>query len=229
MNTTADQPATKTSKSKKTYDAVRTKEMILDAAEELFAEQGYSAARIDAIAKASGYNKSLIYQYYQDKLGLYTEVVKRADQRSEQMLGDVLESMMDDELLRNADRMKHFLEALIGKSYQYLLDNPRFLKIYAWEAAEGWRTWNQITYQPDDTTTFNELARKAQENGVLRAELDPFYFPIFIMHNVIHSVLSIQRFNAKANIPNDEQSVEHTKQQIARFVINGLLAPSHLR
>ncbi|MGO4185995.1 TetR/AcrR family transcriptional regulator, partial [Paenibacillus sp. TAF43_2] len=62
---------------KRTYDAARSKEIILDAAEQLFAEQGYSAARIDAIASEAGYNKSLIYQYFHDKLGLYTEVVKR--------------------------------------------------------------------------------------------------------------------------------------------------------
>ncbi|NRS50047.1 helix-turn-helix domain-containing protein [Brevibacillus sp. HB2.2] len=46
--------------------------MILIAAEELFAEHGFSATRIDTIASVAGYIKSLIYQYYQDKLGLYS-------------------------------------------------------------------------------------------------------------------------------------------------------------
>jgi AcrR family transcriptional regulator len=36
-------------------------------------------ARIDAIAKASGYNSSLILHYFGDKLGLYARAVKRAD------------------------------------------------------------------------------------------------------------------------------------------------------
>src|SRR5579883_2677374 len=63
----------------RTHDAEGAKEAILNAAEEVFAEHGFDGARIDAIAAKAGYNKSLIFQYFGDKLNLYAEITKRAD------------------------------------------------------------------------------------------------------------------------------------------------------
>ncbi len=51
-------------------DAEVARKAILDAAEEIFAQEGFDGARIDAIAEASGYNKSLIFHYFEDKLRL---------------------------------------------------------------------------------------------------------------------------------------------------------------
>ncbi len=48
---------------------------ILDAAMSVFAEEGYSGARVDEIAKRSGLNKAMIYYRIGDKLALYTEVI----------------------------------------------------------------------------------------------------------------------------------------------------------
>ncbi len=45
------------------HDAEKTRETILDTAEAAFAEHGFDGARIDAIARASGYNISLLFQY----------------------------------------------------------------------------------------------------------------------------------------------------------------------
>ena len=60
------------------HDAEGARRAILNAAEEVFAQHGFDGARIDAIAAAAGYNKSLIFQYFGDKLNLYAEVIKRA-------------------------------------------------------------------------------------------------------------------------------------------------------
>ena len=49
-------------------DAEVARGAILDAAEEIFAREGFDGARVDAIAEASGYNKSLIFHYFEDKL-----------------------------------------------------------------------------------------------------------------------------------------------------------------
>lgn len=227
MNDTSG-PSTRT---KKTYDAAKTRETILDAAEQIFAEQGYSAARVDAIAKASGYNKSLIYQYFHDKIGLYTEVVKRADQLGDRVLGEVIGQLqMDDSLTTDATKFKRYVDTIVKHSYQFMLDHPRFMKIFAWEAAEQWKTWNQITYRPDDISYFLEIARKAKQSGLLRSDLDPLFFPLFLMNNVFFATLSMSRFksNGLESEFNAEQDVEQAKVQIASFVISGIMHPSHL-
>ncbi|PWV99757.1 TetR family transcriptional regulator [Paenibacillus cellulosilyticus] len=221
-------------KSKKTYDAARTRELILDAAEQIFAEQGFSAARIDAIASASGYNKSLIYQYFTDKLGLYMEVVKRADQLGDQMLADVSGDLLNDEqLTKDAGKFRLFLETVVRSTYDFLVQNPRFLKIYSWEAAEGWKTWNQIAYRPDDITQFYNLAKQAKESGLIRVDLDPYYLPILLLSNVGFSMQHFARFNIDMTGDIDGESgmggnSVYAREQLVKFVVYGLMEPSLL-
>lgn len=220
-----------TERKKRTYDAARTKTIILDAAEELFAEHGYSATRIDAIADAAGYNKSLIYQYFKDKLGLYTEVVKRADlfgnQMSEERIGDLL---MDETTASDPDKFRRLLEQVIGFSYQLLMDNPRYLKIFAWEAAENWKTWKKIAYNPeDDFPRLYELTLAAKKNGIVRRDLEPMMVPMILMNTVIPFLQSFRRFDEV--FPDElmrRLSQEQFKEQIEKFVIYGVMEPSVL-
>ena len=45
----------------------KTRQKILDAAERLFADQGFDATSVESIAAAAGVNKALIYYYFKDK------------------------------------------------------------------------------------------------------------------------------------------------------------------
>lgn len=207
------------------YDAARTKEIILDVAEEAFAELGYSAARIDEIAKASGYNKSLIYQYFGDKLSLYTEVIKRADRLGDETMGRLFMDLLSDEsLTSDAAKFRTFLEMTIREMYRFLNNHPRYRRIHFWEAAEEWKTWNQITYQPDDITQFIELAKAAQRNGIIRKDFDPSMLKIFITIVTITSIQSISRYGDILGMKNSEQLLD----QITKFVVHGVLEPSLL-
>ena len=53
-------------------DATGARTALLEAAEAIFAEHGFAGARVDAIAAAAGYNKSLLFHYFGDKLQLYS-------------------------------------------------------------------------------------------------------------------------------------------------------------
>ena len=215
---------------RKTYDAARTKEMILDAAEEMFAEHGYSATRVDAIASLAGYNKSLIYQYFQDKLGLYTGVIKRADQLGntvfEGLLGD---SLADSATTSDPSKFRHMLGDVIRNSFQFLLNHPRYLKIYLWEAAEEWRVWKSIAYSPDDFILFRRIAESAKENGLLRKDIEPIMVPIVLTNLVIPFVQSYSRLSEM--MPDKIQSkisLEQYKEQLVLIVVYGLMEPSLL-
>src|SRR5919108_6177181 len=74
-------------------NAEAARAVILQAAEDVFSETGFAGARIDEIAEKSGYNKSLIFQYFGDKQGLYRTVIRRfktdVDQVGEQMLASI--------------------------------------------------------------------------------------------------------------------------------------------
>ncbi|WP_263576135.1 hypothetical protein [Paenibacillus terricola] len=164
------------------------------------------------------------------------EVVKRADQLGDQMLADVSGDLLNDErLTKDAGKFRLFLETVVRSTYDFLVQNPRFLKIYSWEAAEGWRTWNQISYRPDDITQLLNLAKQAKENGLLRAGLDPYYLPILLLSNVGFSMQHFSRFNI--DVTGDGQldgesgaggNSMHAREQLVQFVVYGIMEPSLL-
>lgn len=56
----------------------RTREAILDAAEEIFRSRGYEAARVEEIAERADMSVGSIYQHFDGKRGLYLTLVERA-------------------------------------------------------------------------------------------------------------------------------------------------------
>ncbi|MFD9424337.1 MULTISPECIES: TetR/AcrR family transcriptional regulator [unclassified Streptomyces] len=56
-------------------DAAATRERLLDAARDLFAERGYQRATVRAIAERAGVNQALLFRYFGSKQALLTEVV----------------------------------------------------------------------------------------------------------------------------------------------------------
>jgi AcrR family transcriptional regulator len=59
-------------------DADRTRAEILDVATRVFADQGYSGARVDEIAARTSTTKRMLYYYFGSKEGLYLAVLERA-------------------------------------------------------------------------------------------------------------------------------------------------------
>lgn len=53
-----------------------SRDQILDAAEWLFAEQGYARTTIKQIGRAAGVNSALLYYYFTDKEELYQEALR---------------------------------------------------------------------------------------------------------------------------------------------------------
>lgn len=55
----------------------RTKERLLDAAEEVFAREGYAAASVEQIAELAEYSKGAIYSNFESKEALFLELLER--------------------------------------------------------------------------------------------------------------------------------------------------------
>src|SRR5437588_1622252 len=95
------------------YDAQRTRETILSAAEAVFAEHGFDGTSVDAIASRAGYNKSLLFQYFGDKLGLYSQVLRRADREMGELMNRTFAPMVlrlaDERVVLQAEEFRAFL------------------------------------------------------------------------------------------------------------------------
>jgi len=209
------------------HDAEGAREAILNAAEEVFAEHGFDGARIDAIAEVAGYNKSLIFHYYDDKLGLYSAVLKRIDQQASVLQATILEPLLADErLTSDASKFRTFLRAVIRLIFDFLVEHPRILRMLAWEGAEGWQTMRKIASQfsSDDVQMFRRLLGKAQEAEFIRAGTDPY-----MMFTIAYSTcLSYLTFTPMLEIAFEEDlsspdALKRAREMIADFVIEGIM------
>ena len=212
------------------HDAEGAREAILNAAEEVFAEHGFDGARIDAIAEVAGYNKSLIFHYYDDKLGLYTAVLMRIDQQGGELQARLLEPLLADEhLTSDASKFRTFLRAVMRLIFDFLVENPRILRMLAWEGAEGWQIMRKIASQfnSDDVKLFRRLLEKAQEAGLLRAGRDP-YMMFTIAYATCLSYLTFsplleQAFEEDLLSPD---ALERAREMIVEFVVRGMMDDS---
>jgi AcrR family transcriptional regulator len=212
------------------HDAEATREAILNAAEEVFAQHGFDGARIDAIAEKAGYNKSLIFQYFDDKLGLYAAVVGRADEQTRVMQDQALMTLRKQGVPLSPEQIKNMLRDYVGWYFDYLVEHPRVMRIFNWELAEGWQTFSKIMTQRDfdDVDQFAPILQKFQEAGLLHSKIDPlvqFSSALFMSH-VYLGILPLY----KVLIPDADLSsptaLKSAREFIIEFVVNGfLIAP----
>jgi len=212
----------------RTHDAEGAREAILDAAEAVFAEHGFDGARVDAIAAAAHYNKSLIFQYFGDKLGLYNAVIRRADDQTREMQIQVIGSLLDDEVIFDAHKVRTLLETFLGAYFDYLVEHPRIARIYVWEMAEGWQTYAKILSQRDyeDVEQFGPLLLKLQNAGMMRSGINPmmqimlvfFLGPVYLaLVPMAHIMLPGTDFSSPA-------ALAAARQYITDFIVRGIMA-----
>jgi TetR/AcrR family transcriptional regulator len=212
---------------RRVYDAENSREALLYAAEEVFAREGFDGARIDAIAAASGYNKSLIFHYFEDKVGLYIAVIRRLKEGSEDLQVHILApSLESDAILHDARKFRTFLEGMIGASFDFLQAHPNFLRILSWEAAEQWKTFSQIVTRLDLPVTkrLQQFFLQAQRNGILRSDIDPAMVIVLTLSMCQSYLTSLPRYEVvlDQNLSSPE-AFARAREQIVRFVVHGMM------
>jgi AcrR family transcriptional regulator len=76
-------------------DLAGTRDLILKAAEEVFAEKGYTGARVAEIAKRAGMDKRLIFYYFSTKQGLYANILEDFFEKAEPVFDEFLRRRKD--------------------------------------------------------------------------------------------------------------------------------------
>ena len=138
---------------------------IADAAFEAFAENGYSATRVDDVAKRAGVSKGLTYLYYKTKEDLFKAVVKNVVVRRVDALVDTIESseLSAEEFLRGP--MLSFMKKVPGSPIAVVI---RLL------ISEGRRHPDLVDYYYENVVSKGLGAiRQFVARGVERGELKP--------------------------------------------------------
>jgi TetR/AcrR family transcriptional regulator len=219
-------------RSAKERDPDGTRQAILTAAEEEFAQKGFSGARIDEIAARAGYNKSLIFHYFENKLGLYQAVIGGAKGNVEQQFYAILLSSLASPEPLNAGQVASFIRQGIAESFDFLIERPTLRRILAWEAAEGWIIYRSLpTIQENVQQKLQTVAaflQRAQVEGYLRPDLDP----ILLITNTLGMALiylnSLPRYEAV--FPQVDFSsaaaLARARTQLIRLVLHGAMTPT---
>jgi TetR/AcrR family transcriptional regulator len=210
------------------HDAEGAREAILNAAEEVFAEHGFDGARVDAIAKVAGYNKSLIFQYYGDKLHLYEAVVRRADAEMSGVQSQLYTSLLEEDIVTNAHKFKTLLRTAIGSFFDYMVAHPRFMRIMTWEMAEGWHTFAQIFSERDveDVHQFRHLLERAQDEGLLRPGIDSMIQILMTTYFFCMCYLAcipLYRMVLPGEDVSSPAALERAREYIVDFVMRGMV------
>ncbi|HUI88240.1 MAG TPA: TetR/AcrR family transcriptional regulator [Anaerolineales bacterium] len=208
------------------HDAEGAREAILNAGEEVFAEHGFDGARIDAIAKVSGYNKSLIFQYFGDKLGLYAAVIRRSDEQMRGWQEEALTRLRADSAV-DFNQIKELLCKYVSLYFDYLVEHPRILRIYNWELAEGWQTFSKVLSERDfqDIDDFAPVFSKFQAAGLMRLDPDPllqYTTALFTVSTYLAILPFYQIFLPKTDLDSPAMLAQG-RDFLIEFITNGLL------
>ena len=110
-----------------------TRDLLLDAAEEVFSRRGFEGASLEEIADTAGYTRGAIYKHFGDKATLFVETNKRFNERFLQGFLDLLDPATPIEDLDLAEVAKRWhdlqsrdpLTVALGTEFTlYVLRNP---------------------------------------------------------------------------------------------------------
>jgi AcrR family transcriptional regulator len=159
----------------RTRDAERTRQEILRAAMDEFAESGLGGARIDGIAERAGVNKRLIYYYFGAKDELFLAVL-------EQTYADIREAerALHLETADPADAVRR----LVAFTWKHYLAHPEFLTLLNSENLHRARHLKQSSRIREMNSpliqTLGEVLERGRRDGVFRGGVDALQLYISI-------------------------------------------------
>ena len=165
-------------------EAANTQDAILDAAERLFARQGYAATTIKQIGKEAAVNSALLYYYYENKETLYRAMLQR-------ILGQLLARGADaiERATTHADRIRAFVRMQV----RVLADHPHFPQLFVREMVDHQASHAEEAITNTAAGAFKRLCaviEAGQRDGAFRRTFDPRFAAISIIAQIAYFVIA---------------------------------------
>jgi TetR/AcrR family transcriptional regulator len=147
----------------KPRDAERSRRAILEAAEQLFARQGYDAASLAGIGEAAGVSRGTPSYFFGSKEDLYQAVLERMYEERTAALEPVFAPLVDWAQAAPTTPLRPVLTRSVAGYLRFLHDRPTYVDIIEREALAGGerlrRVKRQSTVMED---AFGALRRRAR-------------------------------------------------------------------
>jgi AcrR family transcriptional regulator len=148
--------------------AVPTRNRILQAAIDEFADKGFAGGRVDAICAAANVNIRMVYHYFGDKAGLYIAVL-------EHVLGELRQEELKLDIGRTSP-MDAILQ-LFDFTYEHFAAHPRLISLLSGENLLKAEFLKRSSRTPVISSPVLRLVRQilqaGEADGSLRGGLDP--------------------------------------------------------
>jgi AcrR family transcriptional regulator len=161
-----------------------TRAAILDAAEELFARQGFRTTTIKQIAARAGINSALLYYYFANKETLYRETLRR--------LVETLAERASAEL-GDAETPEDGVRQLVKSQAAFLLAHPLAPRLIARELIEhGGRHADGLVpvVAAGPFARLCQLVERGQREGRFRRDVDPRFAALSTVAQVAYFALA---------------------------------------
>jgi len=191
-----------------------TRERIVAAALEVFAENGFDGSTTRDIAARAGVNLGLIKYYFDSKLKLWQAAVDRAFSDLRTALAQIDREAVLDESSRTRELVRGYV--------RFVAHNPEFVRIMH---DEGKRRGPRMRWLADHHVrplydAIKDLLRGAQQRGMLPPRIDPVHL-MYILAGAaglfFHQAEEVRRLSALD--PADEKVIEAHADAVARILL----------
>ena len=200
-------------------NATVTKANILKAAEEEFSQKGIYGARIEEIAKKSGSNKRMIYEYYGNKEELYTVVLENAYKR----LGE-----KEEILLENVTDCKKAIEDILRMYYDFLKNDESFVNLIMWEnlnKAEYMKNSGKLQSVKNPLIeSLHKILEKGKEDGVFRNDIDEEQIAVLLITISFSYFSNVHTLSHLMNVDFSEENMMENRVNMVVEMVNNYIS-----
>ncbi|MBP1856881.1 TetR/AcrR family transcriptional regulator [Rhizobium herbae] len=159
----------------KSRDAIATRAQILEVATAEFAAKGLGGARVDTIAERAGFNKRMLYHYFESKENLFQAVIETAYMKIWQAEATLeLNHMPPEQALRR----------LVVFTWDYYIAHPEFITLLNSENLHQAKHFKRSQIIQDQARQSRDLVRqildRGVEEGIFRSGIDSIQLNITI-------------------------------------------------
>jgi TetR/AcrR family transcriptional regulator len=154
--------------SPKIRDAERSRELLLDAAEALFCEQGYDGVSLSEIAAAAGLSRGTPNYFFGSKEQLYESVLERVFADRQAATAEAIRPVVVwCEMGGDRGGLRKALAAGMEGYMTFLLRRPAFTRFITWEELSGGRRLQEADRKSTALSdAFSRVRSIARERGL---------------------------------------------------------------
>lgn len=190
---------------------------ILLAAEELFAEQGFSAVSINAIAQRAGISKANIFHHFENKDALYLAVLRNASQQMSALIAE-----LDSGEGNASEQIGHYTQQHLKNLFEQSRITQLILRQVQNESSQDSL---KIAHDVlgENFSRFVSILKKFQHHGELRKDINPAMIAtLLIGSNVFY--FQIQSVIDRFPEMQFAEKPENFSSLLSDIVLNGILA-----